>query len=149
MFLKKHKFLTLGFMIGLGLQAMPQAQAMPTGLPKLDSPVNVDLVQVRDQGQRRAARWDRRLHGDRCRYRAGDCRYYRSGYYYRTPWWTLPLVGAGVVIGSTIDNDGPIYGRRGNRHIAWCEDRYRSYNPRTNTWISNSGAERECNSPYN
>jgi hypothetical protein len=32
--------------------------------------------------------------------------------------------------------------------VAWCLNRYRSYNPRTNTWVSYSGRVRQCHSPY-
>jgi hypothetical protein len=32
--------------------------------------------------------------------------------------------------------------------VRWCEDRYRSYNVRTNTWVAYSGAVRQCISPY-
>jgi BA14K-like protein len=154
--LNKHKLLALGFFIGIGLNAMPSAYAFPalpseTPAAAGSNSATIELAQS-NQGQYRRGqlnrRWDRRFHGDRCRYRAGGCRYYRDGYYYRTPWWTLPLVGAGVVIGSTLD-DGPYIGPRPRRHVAWCLDRYRSYNPRSNTWVSNSGDLRQCNSPYN
>jgi BA14K-like protein len=36
----------------------------------------------------------------------------------------------------------------GNNHVDWCSNRYRSYNVRTNTWLSYSGDRRECISPY-
>lgn len=154
--LHKKKYVALGFLIGLGLNFLPQANAFPAApssssiAPAAGS--SVELAQFRDGPRGRETnmnrRWDRRLHGDRCRYRSGDCRYYRSGYYYSTPWWTLPLVVPGAVIGSAID-DGPYIGPRPRRHVAWCSDRYRSYNPRTNTWVSNSGDIRQCNSPYN
>jgi hypothetical protein len=36
----------------------------------------------------------------------------------------------------------------GSRHVAWCEGRYRSYNPATDTFIGNSGRHHRCNSPY-
>ena len=87
-------------------------------------------------------RYNRRVHGDRCLYRRDNCRYYRSGYYYRSPWWLLPLAIPGAVIGST--------SRRafGSNHVQWCSDRYRSYNPRTNLWLSYSGQYRQCVSPY-
>lgn len=34
------------------------------------------------------------------------------------------------------------------RHVDWCKDRYRSYNERTNQWLSYSGRYRQCVSPY-
>jgi hypothetical protein len=36
----------------------------------------------------------------------------------------------------------------GSDHVEWCRDRYRSYNVRTNTWVSYSGRVRECVSPF-
>ena len=43
----------------------------------------------------------------------------------------------------------PGYGMRPNRrHIEWCLDRYRSYEPRSNTYIDRNGRERRCRSPW-
>ncbi|WP_455873746.1 BA14K family protein [Rhizobium yanglingense] len=33
-------------------------------------------------------------------------------------------------------------------HLAWCAERYRSFNPATNSYRSYSGATRECSSPF-
>ena len=33
-------------------------------------------------------------------------------------------------------------------HVRWCMKRYRSYNPRTDRFLSNSGKYRRCISPY-
>lgn len=41
--------------------------------------------------------------------------------------------------------DGP---RLSRRHINWCLDRYRSYDPRSNTYVSRDGYERQCRSPF-
>jgi len=40
------------------------------------------------------------------------------------------------------------YGGWGRRHVEWCFNHYRSYNPRNNTWVSYSGEVRQCISPY-
>ncbi|MCL6705926.1 BA14K family protein [Pseudomonas sp. R2.Fl] len=34
------------------------------------------------------------------------------------------------------------------RHVDWCLNRYRSYNPETNRYLSSSGGYRVCRSPY-
>ena len=44
---------------------------------------------------------------------------------------------------------GPRYRSAGRAHVNWCLRRYRSYNARTDTYISYGGRERFCNSPYN
>lgn len=33
-------------------------------------------------------------------------------------------------------------------HVEWCLNRYRSYNPRTNTFMGYDGFRHRCNSPY-
>jgi hypothetical protein len=87
--------------------------------------------------------YNRRYHGNRCIYRAGNCNYYHQGYYYQNRWWIVPSVIGGAVIGSQIRNT-----RYSNNHARWCAEKYRSYDLRTNTWLSNSGQVRQCNSPY-
>lgn len=39
-------------------------------------------------------------------------------------------------------------GRAWERHVDWCLDRYRSYNPRTNQFLSSSGYYKACRSPF-
>ncbi|MDF0697789.1 BA14K family protein [Rhizobium sp. MC63] len=34
------------------------------------------------------------------------------------------------------------------QHLAWCSQRYRSFNPATNSYRSYSGETRECSSPF-
>lgn len=38
--------------------------------------------------------------------------------------------------------------RAWERHVDWCLSRYRSYNPRTNQFLSSSGYYKVCNSPF-
>ena len=44
----------------------------------------------------------------------------------------------------------PVYYDRSwtEAHIEWCLDRYRSYNPATNTFIGYDGYYHECRGPY-
>jgi len=37
---------------------------------------------------------------------------------------------------------------RGTRHVRWCENRYRSYNPATDQFLGYDGHYHYCNSPY-
>jgi hypothetical protein len=85
-------------------------------------------------------RYNRRLHGDRCNFRHDNCRNYYRGHYYQNQWWVFPLV-IGRAIGSSV-------GHLSNSHVQWCSEHYRSYRIGTNTWLSNSGQYRQCNSPY-
>jgi len=47
--------------------------------------------------------WDYHRDGRRCHYRSDYCSHYYHGYWYQTPWWTLPLIGGAVVLG--LDNN--------------------------------------------
>lgn len=66
--------------------------------------------------------------------------YYGFGYAY----------GYGAYYGSYYDNnyydDGGYYG--GDDHVQWCLNRYRSYDPRTNTFMGYDGRRHVCRGPY-
>ncbi len=79
-----------------------------------------------------------RYYGRRCANWGNNCRYRYRGYYYPYRWW-LPAAGVGVAVAATNYN---------SKHKNWCRNHYRSYNPRNNTWVSNSGKVRQCVSPY-
>lgn len=101
------------------------------------------LQEVASRSDRHQMRksWDRHRDGGRCRSRSSHCRHYHNGYWYATPWWTLPLIGGSIILNSQRHHTG-------SSHVAWCEDHYRSYNRRSNTWVAYSGAVRQCVSPY-
>jgi len=42
----------------------------------------------------------------------------------------------------------PGYRRAGNPHVRWCLNRYGSYNPRTDMFLSYDGYYKRCISPY-
>lgn len=109
-----------------------------------------------------------RRHGPRYRVVRPGYRYFHSGYYYRRPYWTpgyvynrpvyrdpfeyrtyrtyrtRPSVSFGVTIGS------PRVVRGGrSAHVAWCRDRYRTYDVRSDTFIARAGHPRvRCRSPF-
>lgn len=85
----------------------------------------------------------------RCNGWAYNCRHYYNGYWYDNPWWTYPVIGAGIALGTGAYyyDRAPVAGY-GNRHVRWCYNHYRSYNARTNTWVAYSGRVRQCVSPY-
>lgn len=94
--------------------------------------------------------YNRNIHGMRCGNWTNQCRYHHGGYYYQNPWWLAPAVGVGIGIGvaGAYDNGYSGGGGYGRRHVEWCLDRYRSYDPRTNSWVSYSGRVYQCVSPY-
>ncbi len=115
------------------------ANAMPlTSGPQIDLNQSGSVQLANHQIMNGGMYWNSGRDGNRCRTRYGNCRHYYQGYYYQTPWWTLPFI-----IGSSIANSN-----HGGSHVQWCLSRYRSYNPRTDLWLGNSGRHYHCNSPY-
>jgi len=144
----KHTMIALAAM-GASLVGLSSgASAFPVqGKPAIEKVGSTLLTDVRHRGERHGVYYDRRRHGMRCGSWSNRCRYRHGGYYYENPWWLFPMVGAGIAIGAAgAYADG--HDGYGSRHVAWCLDRYRSYNPRYNTWVSYSGNVRQCISPY-
>ncbi len=89
-------------------------------------------------------------------HRRGDAYYYNGHRGYRERrrgyrehngvWFPLAAFATGAIIGGAINNDRPA--RVGGSHVAWCQDRYRSYRAYDNTYQPNNGPRRQCNSPY-
>lgn len=148
----KNAFLAVA-LIGAGslsLTASPASAAPFRVLQQTiaqESVSNTLLVEINHRRDHRNLRryWDARRDGNRCRVRGGNCRHYYRGYYYSSPWWTLPLVGAAIVLSTP---GRIVVGGGGSAHVRWCRNQYRSYVARTNTWVSYSGEVRQCRSPY-
>jgi hypothetical protein len=149
--LHKISLLAAGAMFGFAAISLTGGAASAAGMP-LSSPAATQstvvdgIIQVAERRNDRRMRssWDMKRDGRRCSKRLGNCRHYHRGHYYETPWWTLPLIiGGSIAVNNAYDGDG-----YGNRHVEWCLDRYRSYNPRNNTWVAYSGNVNQCNSPY-
>lgn len=144
----KHTIIALAAM-GAGLVGLAGgASAFPvSSAPAADGGSHNLLTEVRHRGESHSTmRYDRNRHGMRCGRWSDRCRYRYGGYYYQNPWWLFPTVGVGIALGAGSAYGG--YDGYGGRHVAWCLDRYRSYNPRYNTWVSYSGRVRQCISPY-
>lgn len=80
-------------------------------------------------------RYDRRRHGPRYRHRRHGYHHHYNGFWYRTPFWQFAIPSA--------------RSSRGNRHVQWCDNRYRSYNYRRDAFKGYDGRWHRCNSPYN
>lgn len=150
--MKKLSLVIVGAALGFGTMALTggaSAAALQPFQPLAQSQqsANDGMIQLAasKQDRRMRSEWSSRRDGDRCSRRNDRCRHYHRGYYYETPWWTLPLIIGGSIAANNYYDDDGYYG---SRHVEWCLDRYRSYNPRTNTWVSYSGNVNQCNSPY-
>jgi hypothetical protein len=107
----KFRLLTLGAMLGFGAFSFSGTGASAGALPLSPltsgqiNTVSDGIVQVsHNQDHRMRSNWEARRDGRRCSRRDDRCRHFHGGYYYETPWWTLPLI-----IGGSIGHDN--YGR--------------------------------------
>ncbi|MDX8529635.1 BA14K family protein [Mesorhizobium sp. VK25A] len=76
-------------------------------------------------------------------------REYRRGYRRHGDYWfPLAAFATGALITGAIVNSENNRVYRGNSHVQWCYDRYRSYRASDNTFQPNSGPRRQCESPY-
>ena len=154
-------------MLGLGALAFTGAGASAAAMLPLSPAASGEanaagdgIVQVTDKRN-----WNNNYFNNRCPYRYGGCRdfyrykhyrndrFYRNNHFYRRNHYNgsnfvLPLIiGGGFGAYDYYDYDYG-YARVSNKHVRWCLDRYRSYNPRTNLWTAYSGRKRQCDSPY-
>jgi hypothetical protein len=97
----KLRLLALGAALGCGAIGFSGAASSGT-LPFSPTPVapvaTVDdgVVQVAERKNRMRSDWEERRDGRRCSRREGNCRHFHDGFYYETPWWTLPLIIGGT-----------------------------------------------------
>ena len=75
----------------------------------------------------------------RFRHRHRQYSHYRSGWWYAWPWWAFSV----PVYAYTQDYYGD-----DDLHVAYCLRKYRSYDPRSDTYVAYSGRVRRCRSPY-
>ena len=70
----------------------------------------------------------------------------RPGYRYHNGYWfPLAAFAAGAIISGAMQQPRPAYG---GSHVAWCQNRWRSYRAYDNTYQPYNGPRRICVSPY-
>src|SRR3978361_2376734 len=126
---------TIAVALAFGGTSIGAVDAMPVPT-MIGPPTDVQTVQWHHGGD--GDGWYRGHRGYRG-YRPG---YRRHGDY----WYPLAAFGAGALIGGAL---APPYAPRdGSRHIEWCSERYRSYDPSTDTYVPRAGVTARCVSPY-
>ncbi|WP_342641813.1 BA14K family protein [Rhodoligotrophos ferricapiens] len=128
----------------------PQASAAPIGsvLKQASTAADANSLIHEVQSRRYRGSYHRHRHGPRYRHRRPGYRYYHGGYYYRTPWWLGAAAAAGIAGTIAGAAAGAARGAAASSHVAWCQQRYRSYNPATDTFTGYDGRQYRCNSPY-
>lgn len=156
------RFLNTKFLSAASLSAVlfatsfaPVQAMVPIPVQKpAQTSTDAQTVQYRDRdrdGYRGREDWRRRgMH------RRGSAYYYnghrgyrerRRGYReYNGMWFPLAAFATGAIIGGAVNSSRPA--RIGGSHVAWCQQRYRTYRASDNTYQPNSGPRAQCNSPY-
>ncbi|RWM10089.1 MAG: BA14K family protein [Mesorhizobium sp.] len=76
-------------------------------------------------------------------------RHYRHGYRRHGDYWfPLAAFATGALITGAIVNSENNRVYRGDAHVQWCYDRYRSYRASDNTFQPYNGPRQQCISPY-
>jgi hypothetical protein len=139
------------------------AAAVPAGAEQIFVPQapfassDVQAVDYKPRLNNRNFRGHRNFAGNRGFYRSGNGAYWNGHRGYRDYhrgyrrngdyWFPLAAFATGALIsGAIINNNQNAY--RGNSHVQWCYDRYRSYRASDNTFQPNYGPRQECRSPY-
>ena len=150
----------------IGAEMLP-ASAAPLYVPQADTASSAVLPVVDRGGGRdasgntiyiprhrqfRGQRWNgnRDYSRNRAQYWRGHRGYdhYRPGYRRHGDFWfPLAAFATGAIISGAIANDArPVY--RGNAHVEYCYNRYKSYRASDNTFQPYNGPRRQCVSPY-
>ena len=166
--LHKYRTLILGALLGLGTLAFSGAGASAAAMLPLSPVASVEAIAAGDGivQVNHKKNWNNNYFNNRCSYRYGGCRnfygnnhfygndrFYGNNNFYRRNHYNgsnfvLPLIiGGGFGAYENYDDDYG-YARVSNKHVRWCLNRYRSYNPRTNLWVAYSGKKYQCDSPY-
>lgn len=136
-----------------GFATLSPVTAAPLFAPKVsESSENIHNAQSGPDWRRGGNRVDNRMERRQGRFeRRGGNAYYNGHRGYDQPrrgyrqhngvWFPAAAFIAGAVIGGAINNQPRA---SGNAHIAWCNDRYRSYRASDNTFQPYNGPRRQC-----
>jgi hypothetical protein len=109
----------------------------------LAAPLSVPAPQVEKQSDVQNARWVRRCHNRRCSKVWVGKRDWRPRVVVRPRVVIRPAPRVVVRPGARV-----VVRPAGSRHVRWCENRYRTYDRATDTFVANGGIVKRCNSPF-
>lgn len=134
--------LVSGLVAGLVACLATPLAAAPLQPPAITAPTapSSNVTLVRDH-HRYTRKWPRQRHWQR----------HRRNHHYRRHW--RPRSGVYLNFGVLPRYEYRVAPRRRYRalpsaHVRWCQDRYRSYRVRDNSWQPYNGSRRQCRSPY-
>ena len=156
--LNKYSTIVLGAMLGLGTLAFTGTVASAAAMLPLSAvasgsahDVQGGIIQVDHENKKwKKKNWHKKQF-NYCNDWNGRCYdRHRRRHFDRSDLF-LPLIIGGSFGGyNYYDDDYGDYdgGGLSSRHVRYCLNKYQSYNPRNNTWVSYSGQVKKCYSPY-
>lgn len=138
--------MAMNSLIALGVLLPDLAMAMPLA-PQAPIVAKTDVIQTGgvicdlDGCRSYDTRYRRRIYV--------DPPLYDDPYYEQPPIYVRPRVQRRIYVEPPPPS--PVYRPRpfaSRRHIEWCLDRYRSYNPRTDLYMARRNVYRHCISPF-
>lgn len=146
--------LSVSFAAAAAMPAEAESLYVPLG-PALSSDVqNVDYqpwMKHRGNWQGTAGQWQNQARNGGGTYWNGHRGYhdYHPGYHQHGDYWfPLAAFATGALITGAIINNNQNRVYRGDSHVQWCYDRYRSYRAYDNTFQPYNGPRQQCYSPY-
>jgi hypothetical protein len=151
----KFSTIALGTLLGLGAVAISGASASAAAMlplsPAVSGQANAASDGVVEVNHKK--KWKKKWNNGNWHHRKHRHRY-NDGIYL-----SLPLIIGGAYAANRyygddyygddyVDYDDYDGGGLSSRHVRYCLNKYQSYNPRNNTWVSYSGRVRQCRSPY-
>lgn len=132
-------FLSFGFS-GAQAASVMTGSGAPAGITKMQ---DGNIQDVSHRKYRRHWRGHNRWRGGH-RWRRGSGVYLGLGF---APFFN-PYYGGSAYYNGYYDAPAYYAPVRGSRHVRYCLDRYRSYDPRSNTFMGYDGYRHRCRSPY-
>lgn len=160
----KFSKIALGTMLGLSTLAFASAGASAAAMLPLSAVTSGDtqgasggIIQVDHNKWHKKKKWNNNWNNNNHNWKH---RKYRRGYDSGV-YLSLPLIFGGAYAANRYYGDDYYdYGDYGydygydyggglsSRHVRYCLNKYKSYKPHNNTWVSYSGQVRQCRSPY-
>ena len=158
----------MGTMLGLSTMAFSGASASAAAMLPLSptasgeaNAAGAGIVQVKDSNNYNKWNYNGQWkHKNKC-YEYGDCnrkhhrkhRRHHSDRFDRSDLYLPFIIGGAFAAGNYYDYGYDDYdyddgGSMSSRHVRYCLNKYKSYNPRNNTWVAYSGQVKKCYSPY-
>ncbi len=126
----KYHALTLASLLGLGVLAVPASTASAAALPNVQQSLPGENVTNENMLQQVHRRHRHDHYGHFGLFFSPFA--FGGGYYYDPYFYGPPR----------------LYRGGSSAHVRWCLNRYRSYNPWSNTWRAYSGRVYRCRSPF-